>query len=127
MSIQLIEDILKDRRERVQHQQPQEFLESIEVICPQCSQCSSLDVAVWKEVEIKIEQHYCNYGPESIPEDTPYFWMLIQERLDLNPDQQEIVPSAPPEELLGTLSEQSSYNRPETNDSGHERESSSLS
>lgn len=53
--------------------------------------------------------------------------MLIQERLDSNPDQQEIVPSAPPEEMLDTLSEQSNYNRPETNDSGIKREFSSLS
>ena len=69
---------------------------------------------------MRIQQHYCNYGPESIPEDTPYFWMLIQERLDSDPDQQEAVPSPPPEELLDTLSEQGSYQRPETNDSGLE-------
>lgn len=57
----------------------------------------------------------------------PYFWMLIQERLDSDPDQQEAIPSAPLEELLDTLSEQSSYHRPETDDSGLEREFSSLS
>ena len=51
----------------------------------------------------------------------PYFWMLIQKRLDSDPDQQEIVPSTPLEELLDMLSEQSCYNRPETNDSGLER------
>ena len=76
---------------------------------------------------MKIQQHYCNYGPENIPEDRPYFWVLIQAWLDSNPDQQEIVLSVPPEELLDTLSEQSSNNRPEANDSGLERESSSLS
>ena len=51
--------------------------------------------------------------------------MLIQERLDLNPDLQEIVPSSPPEELLDTGMEQSSYNKTETNDLDYERESSS--
>ena len=76
---------------------------------------------------MKFQQHYCNYGPESIPEDLYYFWMLIQKWLDLNPDQQEIVPYVPLEELLDTFSAQSSYNRSETNDLGHKRESSSLS
>lgn len=99
MAKQLIENILKDRGERVQQPQIQEFLEFIEEICPGFSQLRTLDVAVWKEVGMRIQQHYCNYGPESIPEDTAYFWMLIQERLDLNPDQQETVPSTPPEEL----------------------------
>ncbi|XP_057644071.1 endogenous retrovirus group K member 5 Gag polyprotein-like [Chionomys nivalis] len=124
MTMQLIEDILKDRGERVQIQ---EFLEFIDEICPRFSQCRTVDIAVWREVRMRTQQHYCNYGPESIPEDTPYFWMLIQERLDSDPDQQEAVPSALPEELLDTLSEQSSNNRPETNDSGLEREFSSLS
>ena len=53
--------------------------------------------------------------------------MLIQERLDLNPDQQEIVPSIPPEELLDAFIEQSSYNQSETNDLDYKRESSSPS
>ena len=127
MAMQLIEDILKDRGERVQQYQIQEFLEFIDEICPRFSQRRTVDSAVWREVGMRIQQHYCSYGPESIPEDTPYFWMLIQERLDSDPDQQETVPSAPPEELLDTLSEQSSYQRQETNDSGLEREFSSLS
>ena len=59
-------------------------------------------------MEIRIQQHYCSYGPESIPKTTSYFWMLTQERLDLNPDLQEIIPFTPPEELLDTFTEQSS-------------------
>ena len=39
MAMQLIEDILKDREERVQQHQIQEFLEFIEEICPHFSQC----------------------------------------------------------------------------------------
>lgn len=127
MAMQLIKDILKDEGERVQQHQIQEFLEFIDEICPRFSQRRTVDTAGWREVGMKIQQHYCSYGPESIPEDTLYLWMLIQERLDSDPDQQEAVPSDPPEELLDTLSEQSSYHRPETNDSGLEREFSSLS
>ena len=127
MAMQLIRDILKERRERIQQHQIQEFLEFIEKICPRFSECRTLDVGAWKEVGIKIYQCYCNYGPESIPEDTPYFWILIQERLDLNPDQHQIVPSTPPEELLHAFTEQSSDNKSETNNLDYKREFSSPS
>ena len=54
MAMQLIEDILKDRRERVQQYQIQEILEFIEEICPWFSKSRTLDIAVWKEVGMRI-------------------------------------------------------------------------
>lgn len=77
---------------------------------PLFSEHRTLDVAAWKKLGMRI-QHYYNYGLESVPEDMPYFWMLTQERLNLNPDQQEVLPSAPPEELLDALPEPSSCNQ----------------
>lgn len=51
--------------------------------------------------------------------------MLIQKRLDLNPDQQEVLPSAPWEELLYAFTKPSSYNQSETNNLDYKGESSS--
>lgn len=63
------------------------------------------------------------------------FWMLIQERLDLNPEQQKLLPSElvrrerrpymPPQELLDAFTELISYNQAEPNDlENYEDESS---
>lgn len=63
--------------------------------------------------------------PKNIPIDTLYFWMLIQKRLALSPDQQEVLPSAPWEELLDAFTKPSSYNQSETNNLDYKGESSS--
>lgn len=55
MAMQLTEDILKDREERVQQHQIQEFLEFIDEICPWFSQHRTVDIAVWREVGMRIQ------------------------------------------------------------------------
>ena len=67
-------------------------MEFIEQLYPRFSEYKTLDAAKWKEVGIEI-QHYYDYGPENVSANMLYFWMLIQESLDLNHKQQEILSS----------------------------------
>lgn len=111
---------------RVQQHQIQKLFKFTEQLCPQFSEHRTLDAATWKKVGIKIQQHYYNYESESVSADMLHFWMLIQKRLDLNPKQQEILPSEPVrremrpptplEELLDEFIKLSVYNQSEPND-----------